>query len=1033
MTRADRFIASCASWDEFHKRVSALSEAEKGGHFERLVQLYLQTQPEYRTALANVWLLRDVPADVRRAINLPQLDEGIDLIARERHGGYWAIQAKFLTANDKRLSRRLLGTFTALASDTCSNIALQVVAHTSAKRVGKHHLYRNLREIGLDRWQDADWSLIRAAIAGKVEARPKPRRPKRHQLRAIAAAKKHFIGGKAHRGLMLMPCGTGKSLTAFWIAEALGAKTILVAVPSLALIKQSVTDWTREFLAKDQKPDWACVCSDDSVGDLERDEFVGDVYDTGLPTFTDPEEIAKELRRPSKIKIVFTTYQSADRLVEAAKFAGTKFDVAIFDEAHRTTGKQSKSFATLLRADALKARYRLFMTATERKVNGDVEVFSMDNEDDYGKRFFTMTFKEAISLGIISDYKILTIAVTDKEINDLIASNRLLNLHEDLDEAEARAVATGMALKRIYKKYGVKHAISFHSSIRMADRFRAQQDVLNCLTPTAANFHISSQKTAGERKLLMDEFKAAPRALMTNARCLTEGVDVPAIDCVAFADPKQSTTDIVQASGRAMRLYKGKKYGYIVVPIVVPENTEFAEFAETTAFRAIVRIITALSVHDTRIVDELRAIHHGRNAKGKIIKIDGKVPVGMRMSLDRFADAITLKMWESVARVNWRSFEEAREFVRKLSLESVKQWNEYCLSGKKPADIPNWPVSVYADAGWDCWADWLGSSRRVGNWRPFEEARAFVRRLRIEGKGEWETQYCCSGKKPVDIPNSPFRVYADAGWKGWGDWLGNDHRRRGADAWRSFPEARTFVRKLRLKSKNDWDAYCRSEEKPFDIPNNPSKVYADLGWSGVPDWLGNGVRRGGWRPFTEARTFVRKLKLNSHTDWRKYCESGQRPEDVPKHPVDVYADAGWEGWGDWLGTGRLHTIQKRSFKEARTFAQSLRLKSVQAWRKWYRSGKKPADIPANPDRDYINKGWIGWSDWLGNGRHDFLPFVRARARARRLGLKSSREWDAYCRSGKKPANIPKVPHKVYADAGWSGLHDWLGRGDKTFR
>ena len=178
---------------------------------------------------------------------------------------------------------------------------------------------------------------------------------------------------------------------------------------------------------------------------------------------------------------------------------------------------------------------------------------------------------------------------------------------------------------------------------------------------------------------------------MTNARCLTEGVDVPAIDCVAFADPKQSATDIVQASGRAMRLYKGKKYGYIVVPIVVPENTEFAEFAETTAFRTIVRIITALSVHDTRIVDELRAIHHGRNAKGKIIKIDGKVPVGMRMSLDRFADAITLKMWESVARVNWRSFEEARAFVQNLKLKSTEYWDAYSSSGHRPKDIPSSP------------------------------------------------------------------------------------------------------------------------------------------------------------------------------------------------------------------------------------------------------------------------------------------------------------------------------------------------------
>jgi superfamily II DNA or RNA helicase len=956
-TRSDRFIASCASWDEFYRRASALSNDEKGRHFERLVQLYLQTQPEYRTTLADVWLQRDVPADVRKAINLPQLDEGIDLIARERHGGYWAIQAKFLTANDKRLSRRLLGTFTALASDTCSNIGLQVIAHTSAKRVGKHHLYRNLREIGLDRWQDADWSLIRAAIAGRVDARPKPRRPKRHQRRAIAAAKKHFIGGKADRGLMLMPCGTGKSLTAFWIAEALGAKTILVAVPSLALIKQSVADWTREFLAKDQKPDWVCVCSDDSVGDLERDEFVGDVYDTGLPTFTDPEEIAKELRRPSKIKIVFTTYQSGDRLVEAAKFAGTNFDVAIFDEAHRTTGKQSKSFATLLRADALKARYRLFMTATERKVDGDVEVFSMDNEDDYGKRFFTMTFKEAISLGIISDYKILTIAVTDKEINDLIASNRLLNLHEDLDEAEARAVATGRALKRIYKKYGVKHAISFHSSIRTADCFRAQQDVLNCLAPTAVNFHISSQKTAGERKLLMDEFKAAPRALMTNARCLTEGVDVPAIDCVAFADPKQSTTDIVQASGRAMRLYKGKKYGYIVVPIVVPENTEFADFAETTAFRTIVRVITALSVHDTRIVDELRAIHHGRNPKGKIIKIDGKVPVGMRMSLAHFADAITLKMWESVARVNWRPFEEAREFVHSLGLKSQLEWNNYSCS-ERPKDIPASPESVYAN-NWVSWGDWLGNGRYPK--LLFEDARAFARKLKLKSASEWFAYWY--SHKPKGLCRNPSQAYAKNGWISWGDWLGHD---RYSGPMRSFKESRTFVRNLNLRSQKEWFTYCRSGKKPQDIPQSPWVAYRNE-WIDLFDWLGESqVRRKGYLPFKTARAFVRRLKLKTFKEWCAYCDSDKKPNNIPKIPLGPYANEGWIDWADWLGSDHIQPRGKwRPFKKARTFVRRLGLQSTKAWRDYCCSKKKPNDIPYGPDRAYANTGWNGYDDWLG--------------------------------------------------------------------
>jgi predicted helicase len=185
-------------------------------------------------------------------------------------------------------------------------------------------------------------------------------------MRAIAAAENHFLRDKGSRGRLIMPCGTGKSLTAYWIAEALKAKTIVVAVPSLGLIRQSVADWTREFLAKSEMPDWICVCSDDSVGNLERDEFVGDVYDLGLPTHMNPKEIASLLRASGKIKIVFTTYQSGDQLVAAARLTGIEFDLAIFDEAHRTVGARSKSFATLLRDQTLKVRYRLFMTATER-------------------------------------------------------------------------------------------------------------------------------------------------------------------------------------------------------------------------------------------------------------------------------------------------------------------------------------------------------------------------------------------------------------------------------------------------------------------------------------------------------------------------------------------------------------------------------------------------------------------------------------------------------------------------------------------
>ena len=298
MLSPDRFIASCKSWDDFWDGARKLTGADKGVAFERLTQLYLETAPEYRTKLQHVWLLRDVPADIRRQLNLPgPRDEGIDLIARTRQGKYWAIQAKFRSERDKPLSRRALGTFTSLAFNTCNCIALAVITHTATKPVSKRHLMRNTVEIGFDRWQSLDeeggwrWRLILEKLEGRSTP-PEARNPKPHQQKAISAARDHFLRSGATRGRLIMPCGTGKSLTAFWIAQALEAQTVVVAVPSLALIRQSVADWAREFLAHGKEPDWICVCSDETVGNLERDEFVGEVYELGLPTHTDPKEIA---------------------------------------------------------------------------------------------------------------------------------------------------------------------------------------------------------------------------------------------------------------------------------------------------------------------------------------------------------------------------------------------------------------------------------------------------------------------------------------------------------------------------------------------------------------------------------------------------------------------------------------------------------------------------------------------------------------------------------------------------------------------
>jgi hypothetical protein len=246
-------------------------------------------------------------------------------------------------------------------------------------------------------------------------------------------------------------------------------------------------------------------------------------------------------------------------------------------------------------------------------------------------------------------------------------------------------------------------------------------------------------------------------------------------------------------------------------------------------------------------------------------------------------------------------------------------------------------------------------------------------------------EYTQSGQKPDDIPASPNTVYAKSGWINWGDWLGTG---RGKGNWRNFEEARAFVQKLGLKSGKPWVAYCRSGQKPNDIPAAPDTVYAESGWNGWDDWLGTGRVKVNWRNFEDARTFVQSLGLKSETEWRKYCRSGQKPDDIPAAPDRTYAESGWVDWGDWLGTGR-GKVDWRNFEDARTFVHSLGFKSESEWRKYCRSGQRPADIPAKPDRVYAESGWVNWGDWLGTGRRKsgsgLRPFEEARAPGRAGG------------------------------------------------
>ena len=375
-----------------------------------------------------------------------------------------------------------------------------------------------------------------------------------------------------------------------------------------------------------------------------------------------------------------------------------------------------------------------------------------------------------------------------------------------------------------------------------------------------------------------------------------------------------------------------------------------------------------------------------------------------------------------------------------LKLVSQADWRRYAKSADRPADIPSAPWEIYAGQGWVDLGDWLGTGRiaySLKEYRPFTQARAFACRLKLKSYTEWRS-YCRSGKKPEDIPALPSNTYADQGWINWGDWLGTRAIATRLQRYLPFEKARAFVRRLHLKSGNEWRDFCKSGKRPKNIPSNPDKEYKGKGWVSMGDWVGTGTiapYKMNYRPFKEAREYVRRLGLKSQSEWQRYCKSKQKPADISASPQRTYANQGWVNQGDWLGTGVVapRLREYKSFVEARAFAQRLHLKSAGEWREYCRSGKLPEDIPKTPNCVYEKEGWSSFGDWLGSGRiadqlREFRPFKEARDFARGLDLKSVDHWRDYCRSGKWPGDIPKMPNCVYEKEGWSSFGDWLGTG-----
>ena len=673
-------------------RQKSLTEKEKGTDFERLMKLWFLTDPRYSN-LKRVWLWEEFPA--RK--DFGGKDLGIDLVARTEAGDYWAIQCKCY-AEDAIISKGAVDSFLANASRTfldpetlqTREFSNLLWVQTTRKRWGSNAeaaiqgLSKPFNRISLYDLEISavDWEKLKAGLYGD-EAKLPGKQPRPHQLTAMSQAYEYFVEQRNGRGKLIMACGTGKTYTSLKIMEQMTDKDafVLFLVPSIALLGQTLNAWMAD---KQDAMRAVCVCSDAKASRkmMDADDEDASVIDLAVPATTNTHSILRQLRQYDKENcrtVIFSTYQSIDVVKEAIDLYGREVDLIICDEAHRTTGvilkdKAESNFTKIHNNEFIKAKRRLYMTATPRlysanvkvkaKENENVDILcSMDSKELYGEEFHRLTFNDAVSQGLLTDYKVLVLTVSEEDIPQEIRNNikadynmaadkdKLHELHFD-DATKIIGCINGLS-KRIKGDEGItkeqdpvmmKRAVAFcqtinptksnpnYSSTQLAKYFGTicdeykdtmlddeKREVVNVKAK-----HIDGSMDANTRNELIAWLKQDAEdpqecRVLCNVRCLSEGVDVPALDAVLFLSPRNSEVEVVQSVGRVMRSFKNKKYGYIIIPVIVPNDVKPEDaLNDNERFKVVWTILNALRSHDENFNAHVNQINLNKKRPPKI-------------------------------------------------------------------------------------------------------------------------------------------------------------------------------------------------------------------------------------------------------------------------------------------------------------------------------------------------------------------------------------------------------------------------------
>lgn len=628
------------------------------------------------------------------------------------------------------------------------------------------------------------------------------KKPRVDQRNAIRAGVSHFA--QHDRGRMTIACGGGKTLTSLWMAQRMGIENLLVALPSLQLQEQIVGAWLTDL--KDFEKKILVVGSDKTIGSIHA-----------VTVTTVADEIEDFLSQPGE-KVVFTTYHSVGSLATACKNASFAFQFGIMDEADVTAGPLGKPFGALLTDDCgIAIQKRLFMTATPRFFEGE-NIVSMDDEALYGTEFFVLKTKEAIEKGILCDYKVLVLYINNSTGQELLS------------------VLAQDGLRDAAKKYGIKKAISYHSSIKRAQDFMKvaeEQGYWN----TA---HVNHTQSAKKRLKVVQEVKLnTSPVLLTNSRALTFGFDMPECDCVGFIDPRNTVRDVVQSVGRILRKHPAKKMGYVFLPVLIGPNG----WIDESQFLTVRRAISALASMDDRVADFFRKRSDDKRQypeQRAVVIEEGIVPDNKWIS-----DNLRVMLWNAIRQLYWLPYKEAKDWAAEnllpLGIDTSTKWREY-VDGKIqnappiPLDIPKKPDHVYnRGKGWEGWGAFFG---RPKNWLPYKEAKDWVRnKPELSTKDAW-VKFTKNQDFPDFLPKYPNEAYENE-WVSWPDFLTGkaevkywDYQT--AHDWvveNLVPQGITTVTKFRK--------WAETEAKPLEMPTLPDKYYNRRGeWSGWKMFLG---------------------------------------------------------------------------------------------------------------------------------------------------------------------------------------------------